>query len=78
MHTTDVGDARKDTALATRLFRAGRISLGKAASLSGLSVGEFVDHLGGLGIEIVRPDETAAGEPDDLSAWVRPQGPPGS
>ena len=78
MHTTDVGEARKDLSHATRLYQAGTISLGKAASLGGLSVGKFVDHLGGLGIEIVRPDETAAGEPDDLSAWVRPQGPPGS
>ena len=78
MHTTDADEATKDTSLATRLYRAGRISLGKAASLSGLSVGEFIDHLGGLGIEIVRPDETATGERDDLSAWVRSQAPPGS
>ncbi len=77
MHT-DVGEPGKDRSLATRLYQAGGISLGKAASLSGLSVGEFIEHLGGLGIEIVRPDETATGEPDDLSAWVRRRAPPGS
>lgn len=77
MHTTDIGEARKDRSLATRLYQAGRVSLGKAASLGGLSVGDFIDHLGGLGIDIVRKDETVTGEPDDLSAWLRPQAAPG-
>ena len=57
-------------ALAAHLFQAGTVSLGKAAGISGLSVSEFIDHLDGLGIEIVRRDETAAGETDDLSAWL--------
>ena len=37
-------------------------------SNSGLS--EFVDHLGNLGIEIVRRDETTNNETSDVSAWL--------
>lgn len=58
-------------ALAAHLYQAGTASLGKAASISGLAVSDFIDHLGGLGVEIVRRDETTKGETDDLSAWLR-------
>ena len=77
MHTTDVREPGKDVSPAIQLYRAGRLSLAKAASISGLSVGEFIDHAARRGIEIVRADETVTGEPDDLSAWLRPRGAPG-
>ena len=57
-------------ALAASLYGGGGVSLGKAARISGLSLGEFVEHLGSLGIEIVRQDETTNTEADDVSAWL--------
>ncbi len=58
-------------ALAASLYKGGSVSLGKAAKISGLSLSEFVVHLGSLGIEIVRPDETTEDEAEDVSAWLR-------
>lgn len=57
-------------ALAASLYREGCVSLGKAAEVSGLSVSEFIDHLGGLGIDVVRQDETTSREAADVSAWL--------
>ena len=57
-------------ALAASLFNGGTVSLGKAARISGLSLGEFVAHLGSLGIEVVRRDETTDNETSDVSAWL--------
>ena len=57
-------------ALAASLYRDGCTSLGKAAQVSGLSVSEFIDHLGNLGIDIVRQDETTSREAADVSAWL--------
>jgi len=57
-------------ALAASLFRDGLMSLGKATRISGLSMSAFIKHLGSLGIEIARPDETTAHETQDLSAWL--------
>ena len=56
-------------ALAASLYGGG-VSLGKAAKISGLSLSEFVDHLGNLGVEIVRRDETTDTEASDVSAWL--------
>lgn len=56
--------------LAADLFRDGVISLGMASKLSGLSMGDFIQHLGHFGIEIARVDETTAHETKDLSAWL--------
>ena len=56
-------------ALAASLYGGG-VSLGKAAKISGLSLSEFVDHLGNLGVEIVRRDETTNNEAGDVSAWL--------
>lgn len=39
-----VGDAKLELAIA--LFAGGRLSMGKAAELAGVSVGEFQMHLG--------------------------------
>ena len=57
-------------ALAASLYNGGTVSLGKAARISGLSLGEFVAHLGSLGIEVVRRDETTDNETSDVSAWL--------
>ena len=54
-------------ALAASLYQDGNVSLGKAAKISGLPLSEFVVHLGSLGIEIVRPDETTSNEVGDVS-----------
>ena len=57
-------------ALAASLYREGCVSLGKAAQVSGLSMSEFIDHLGSLGIDVVRRDETTSREAADVSAWL--------
>ena len=40
-------------ALATKLFRDGTMSLGKAAKLAGLSYEAFVEHLSSIGVAVV-------------------------
>ena len=57
-------------ALAASLYNGGGASLGKAAGISGLSLSEFVQHLGSLGIDIVRQDETTSHEAGDVSSWL--------
>ena len=57
-------------ALAASLYSGGSVSLGKAAKISGLSLSEFVSHLGSLGIEIVRHDETTDSERGDVTPWL--------
>ena len=57
-------------ALAASLYNGGSVSLGKAAKISGLALSEFVEHLGRLGIEIVRQDETTSNETGNLTPWL--------
>ena len=57
-------------ALAANLYKEGSLSLGAAAKLSALPLTEFIRHLSGLGIEIVKPDETTDGEIKDLDEWL--------
>jgi predicted HTH domain antitoxin len=57
-------------ALAANLYKEGVMSLGKASKLSGLAMSDFIRHLGSLGIEVVKVDETTAHETKDLSAWL--------
>lgn len=57
-------------AIAAGLYRDGLVSLGKASKVSGLSMSEFIRHLGSLGIEIVRYDETVEQEQQDVSQWL--------
>lgn len=47
---SDAGD--RET-FATALYRDGQISLGKAASLAGIPVAEFMEHASRLGIAVV-------------------------
>ena len=58
-------------ALAASLYREGCLSLGRAAAVSGLSVSDFVSHLGSLGIDVVRQDETTRQETEDASRPAR-------
>lgn len=57
-------------AIAAGLYRDSLISLGKATKISGLSMSEFIQHLGDLGIDIVRHDETVKQEVKDVSQWL--------
>ena len=57
-------------ALAADVYKNGCVSLGLAAKISGLPLGEFIAHLGALGVEIVGPDETTDGEVSDVSPWL--------
>ncbi len=56
-------------AMAASLYKDKTLSLGAAARLSGLSLGQFIDHLADLGIDIVREDETVAQEAQDIGVW---------
>ena len=57
-------------AIAAGLYRDGLVSLGKATKISGLSMTEFIQHLGDLRIDIVRFDETVEQEVQDVSKWL--------
>ena len=57
-------------ALAASLFREGCLSLGRATEVSGLSMSDFISHLGSLGIDVVGVDETTPHEVKDVSAWL--------
>ena len=59
-----------DPISATNLYQSGFVSLTQAAKLSGLSLSEFIGHLGTLNIEVVRYDETVAQEVQDVSQWL--------
>lgn len=58
-------------ALATALFRDGHLSLGRAAALAGMAVGEFASHVSRLGISVIRLNDTeASADMDTLEAWL--------
>lgn len=57
-------------ALAATLYRDAVLSLGAAARLSGLVLIEFIQHLDGLGIEIVRMDDALDQETGDIRPWL--------
>lgn len=58
-------------ALATALFRDGALSLARAASLAGMSLGEFVSHVSRLGIPVVALDAAEARQDmDTLDEWL--------
>ena len=57
-------------AIAASLYRDALVSLGKATKISGLSMSEFIKHLGDLRIDIVRHDETVDQEVKDVSQWL--------
>ena len=58
-------------ALATALFRDGALSLARAASLAGMSLGEFVSHVSRLGIAVVTLDAAETRKDmDTLDEWL--------
>jgi len=58
-------------ALATALFRDGALSLARAASLAGMSLGEFVSHVSRLGIPVVPLDVAETHKDmDTLDEWL--------
>ena len=58
-------------AFATALFRDGALSLARAASLAGMSLGEFVSHVSRLGIPVVSLDAVEARKDmDTLDEWL--------
>lgn len=63
-------EAGQRLGLATSLYCEDSLSLGKAAQVAGLSVSEFIDHLGSLEIDVVRHDDTTPREAADVSAWL--------
>ncbi len=56
--------------MAASLFKDGTLSLGAASRLSGMSLQQFLSLLGGLGINVVNPDETTGHEAKDLDRWL--------
>jgi len=50
------------------LYKDKTLFLGAAARLSGLPLTQFVDHLSGLGIDIVQVNETTEQEIKDIGA----------
>ena len=57
-------------ALAAALFRDQVLSLGAAAKLSALPLGDFVRYLDELGIDLVGLDETTDHEATALDTWL--------
>jgi predicted HTH domain antitoxin len=58
-------------ALATALFRAGNLSLVRAAQLAEMPLGDFVAHVARLGIAVVSLDaHEAARNLDTLESWL--------
>ena len=59
-------------ALATALYKDESLSLGRAAKLSGMVLGEFMQHVSRLGIPVVRGTaETVRQDAKTLEAWLK-------
>jgi hypothetical protein len=57
-------------ALATALFRDGGLSLGKAAAVASLPVGEFMQHVSRLGISVIHGSAIqAVADADRIESW---------
>jgi predicted HTH domain antitoxin len=67
--TPDDPDLR--LALATALFSAGALSLGRAARVAGVGVAELVSHLSRLGISVVQGEPAdAESDLETLEEWL--------
>ena len=62
-------------ALATALYRDESLSLGRAAEFSGLALAEFIDHISGLGIPVVRGTNAVREDVATLDKWLQASGP---
>ena len=57
VHLSDdslLGEPGVRLAIATALYRSESLSLGRAAEISGISIAEFMQHVSGLGIPVVK------------------------
>lgn len=64
-------DADLRLALATALFKAGALSIGRAARVGGVEVSELVTHLSRLGIPVAQGDRAeAASDLETLEEWL--------
>lgn len=67
----DPADADLRLALATALFKAGTLSMGRAARVADVEVDEMVSHLSRLGIPVVRGERgEAVSDLETLDAWL--------
>ena len=57
-------------ALAVALYKDEGLSLGRAAEFSGLALAEFIGHLSGLGIPVVRGTNTVRADVKTLDKWL--------
>ena len=58
-------------ALATALFKAGTLSMGRAARVAGVGVAELVSHLSRLGIPVVQGERAkAVSDLETLEEWL--------
>lgn len=64
----DPRDADVRLALGAALLRSGSLSLGRAARVGGVSVGEMVSHLSRLGIPVV--EEGGTEDLETLEQWL--------
>ena len=58
-------------ALATALYKDECLSLGRAAEFSGLALAEFIEHISGLGISVVRGTNAVREDVATLDKWLR-------
>jgi predicted HTH domain antitoxin len=57
-------------ALATALFKTGKLSMGRAARVAGVEVADMVSHLSRLGISVVRGERAeAVSDLETLDEW---------
>jgi len=65
------GEADLPLALAVALFKAGALSLGRAAKVASIPLADLIQHLSRLGIPIVEADsEETATDLETLDEWL--------
>jgi predicted HTH domain antitoxin len=65
------GEADLRLALATALFKAGTLSLGRAARIADVGVADLVSHISRLGIPVVQDERAeAASDLETLEGWL--------
>jgi predicted HTH domain antitoxin len=66
-----VGDLDRRLATATSLFETGRVSIGRAAEVGGVSVAALILHLSRMGIPVVTGTSTETeADLQTLAAWL--------
>ena len=57
-------------ALATALYKDERVTLGRAAELSGVPLADFMEHVSKLGIPVIRGLRTLEEDRKAMKAWL--------